>query len=107
MSATSPKKTYPTNAMKRAFVELAERERELCARIAVEVARQRHLANDEHGASTARQIAAFIREEAFPEIREAFESDLKKKLAPLPSPFLLEGEGPTASDQLLQDRDLP
>jgi hypothetical protein len=93
--------------MERAFVVLAEREREICARIALEVARRRHLADDEHGASTARQIAAFIREEAFPEIREAFEADLKKNRGPLPSPFLLKGEGPTASEQVLKDRYLP
>jgi hypothetical protein len=101
-----PKK-YPSNAIEGAFVILAEREREFCARIALEVARRRHLADDEHGASTARQIAAFIREEAFPELRESCEADLKKNRGPLPSSFLLKGEGPTASEQVLKDRDLP
>ena len=92
--------------MERAFVVLAERERELCARIALEVAHRRHLADDEQGASTARQIATFIREDAFPEIRKAFEAELRKNLGPLPSPFLLRGEGSTASEQALKDRDL-
>ena len=107
MSPARRKKKYPANAMERAFVVLAEREREFCARIALEVAHRRHLADDEHGASTARQIATFIREEAFPEIRKAVEAELKKNLGPLPSPSFLKGEGPTASEQVLMDRDLP
>ena len=42
MSPARHKKAYPANAMERAFVVLAEREREFCARIALEVAHRRH-----------------------------------------------------------------
>jgi len=41
------------------------------------------------------------------EVREAFEADLKKNLGPVPSPSFLKGEGRTASEQVLMDRDLP
>lgn len=105
MSAT--KKESPKNAMRRAFIELAEGEREVCARIALEVARRRHLADDEHGASTARQIAKFIREDAFPEVRETCAVELKRNRCPLPPLLLLEGQGDSASEQVLKDREVP
>ena len=45
-------------------------ERTICIRIALEVARRRHLAGDENGATATEQFARFMRDDGFPELRQ-------------------------------------
>ena len=58
--------------LREAFRVTAEREREISARIAEAVCRQRDLAGDVDGANVAEEIARLIRENALPEIRAVF-----------------------------------
>jgi hypothetical protein len=81
-----------------AFRITAEREREISARIAEAVSRQRGQAGDVDGANAATEIARLIREDGLPEIREAFLQEQRQRSESILSNGWL-GQSPSPENQ--------
>jgi hypothetical protein len=81
-----------------AFRITAEREREISARIAEAISRQRDLAGNADGANAAMEIARLIREDGLPEIREAFLREQRQRSESILSNGWF-GQSPSSADQ--------